>query len=483
MRQVRQQEYAPIAVRTAQPAQRRWFRWRRLPLRYAAIVLGCGLLMFAGSSRVFGATPGTTKPQVALVLATALAGMASLIAAGMPISAPPAWKRLYRWLRALIYVAALLLMLGTFAVFAGTLALAIQYPASQTYVNDVISFTHVNAGLVLAGKNPYTSDDMFMVALREYPQALPTALRRGLFGTGYDSPAQDQLVAMRRRYLANPQATDGSFDPRTLHSYPALSFLLYVPFIWAGLPNILLLNLLVCWGVFAWLAWLAPPGLRPAALLTAAANCCIIYSLPVDTEIICIALLLAAWHLRQRAGWQHWLAPALLGLACAFKQYSWFFVPFLLLEILLTSCWRETLRWGSVALAAFLLPNLPYIIASPGAWLTSLFLPMSDPLFPQGIGIMTLSLGHLLPYGPPALYAALELLALVAVLWFQAHFHARLGDAALLLALVPLLFAFRSPPNYFAFAPWLALYAANRVYAARIMSSALQKETQYLSHH
>jgi len=35
----------------------------------------------------------------------------------------------------------------------------------------------------------------------------------------------------------------GAFDPRTLHSYPALSFLIYALALWLGVPNILLVNI------------------------------------------------------------------------------------------------------------------------------------------------------------------------------------------------------------------------------------------------
>jgi len=224
------------------------------------------------------------------------------------------------------------------------------------------------------------------------------------------------------------------------------------------------LSLLICLGVLIWVAWQAPQHLRLAALFTASAAFCIVYSLPVDTEIVCIALLLGGWHQRRRV----WIGPVLLGLACAFKQYSWFFVPFFILDIWLAQGGRATLRWCIVTAAAFLLPNIPYLIMSPGPWLHSLTLPMSEPLFPQGIGIMTLSLGHLVPYLPPLFYSICELLAIVivlaVVLWLQIRRHFPLGDALLIIALVPLLFAFRSPPNYFAFAPWLALYAANRIY-------------------
>jgi hypothetical protein len=444
--------------------RRAWRKWQGVPPRYGLVILGSGLLMFAGSNRVIGATAGLIKPQVVLVVLASIAGLLSLImAASSPFRAPPIWYRCYRWARYPIYTCGLYLILGTFVTFAGTLSLALQPTASQVYHNDVLSFTYVNAELVLSGRNPYTSDTAFRVALEQYPQALPSPLRRGILANLHDPPGADVVDRLRKLYIASPQATHGALDPRTLHSYPALSFLLYVPFLWAGVPNILLLNLLICAGVLVWIAWQAPAAWRLAALFSAGTGFCIVYSLPVDTEIVCIALLLAAWHLRERK----WLAPVLLGLACAFKQYSWLFVPFIILEIWMTQGSRTALRWLGVVLAMFLLPNLPFIIMSPHAWLQSLFLPVSEPLFPQGIGIMSLSLGHLLPYGPPELYSVLEVLAFGGLVLLQLRYHRQLGGAVLLLAVIPLFFAFRSPPNYFAFVPWLALYAASSVYALR----------------
>jgi len=69
----------------------------------------------------------------------------------------------------------------------------------------------------------------------------------------------------------------------------------------------------------------------------------------------------------------------------------------------------------------------PDILANPGAWLPSLWLPMDASLFPYGMGIVALSTGRLLRYGPPPLYGALEALALALGVWAAARWH---GGAA-----------------------------------------------------
>jgi uncharacterized membrane protein len=291
---------------------------------------------------------------------------------------------------------------------------------------------------------------------------------------------------MERRYLADPASAPDAFDPRTFTSYPALSFLLYTPLVWLGLPDILLLNLLVCVALAIWLVARAPrPERLWMALGLSAALPLLLFSLIADTEVIALAFILIAWRYRQ----SRWVSAIALGLGCAFRQYCWFFVPFFLFDVLLADApmlaaarslgeralaWGRSLRAGAaretllralILLGAFLLPNLPYLIASPGAWWTSLWLPVSEPLFPLGVGIVALAKGHLLPYAPVALYTALEVAALVGCLWAQWRWRDTLREAVPLLALIPLYFAWRSLPNYFAIVPLLALFAVGSLRA------------------
>src|SRR5579859_3094840 len=372
-------------------------------------------------------------------------------------------------------------------------------PPSQAYPTDAISFAHADAALVLAGANPYTADADFTRVLRNYPHTLATPLRGRIFGTGYDYPADARILAVQRRYIANPSDVASAFDPATLHSYPALSFLLCVPLLAVGLRNILLPHLLIYLGLLIWLVRLAPPGFRRWAALAAGANAIVLgYSFLGDAQGICLAFLLAAWHFRER----RWLGPILLGLACAYRQYCWFFLPFFLLAWATAASnsgapsplavrgegsgmrfpfLRAIMYPTLIALSAFLLPNLPYIVASPGAWLTSLWLPMTDPMFPAGMGVNALFTGHVFPYIPPLVFAALEGVALAGSLWGQWRWRDRLGDGVLLLALVPLFFAYRSLPNYFAVAPWIALYAVNGLYAVRRAAGAVPDRAALVS--
>jgi hypothetical protein len=439
---------------------RRWRQRGGIPLRYAAVALGSGLLLVSVSA---GQVAGVPTQLRALLAAGALAsGLACLVAAACAVRPPAGWRALYTRLRSVALAGVLALCLDGLVTLGAMVFLMVALPPAAAYPTDAVAYTHIDAQLALAGQDPYTRAGTLAQALRRFPSAPATPLRRGSLAGSSDFPDGSRVLALERQYLAAPRSLRGELDSQLVHSYPALSFLLYVPMLWAGLGNILLLHVLVYVGLLVWLVWEAPASARGWATLVAASAMAVqAYSLRADTEVVCVALLLGAWHYRERS----WLGAALLGLACAFKQYCWLFVPFFAVESLLTRGRRATLQSGALALAIFLLPNLPYMIASPGAWFQSIWLPVTEPFFPYGDGLVTLSIGHLAPYMPPIVYALLEAAWLVGVLWSAARWRVWVGEAMLVLALVTLFFAFRSLANYFAFAPWLALYAANRLYA------------------
>jgi len=100
---------------------------------------------------------------------------------------------------------------------------------------------------------------------------------------------------------------------------------------------------------------------------------------------------------------------------------------------------------GGVALAI----NLPFILWNPHAWLAGILAPIADPMFPLGAGIIGLSLTPFLPIFPPWLYDVLEIGAILfALLWYWRLCKER-PEAAMLLAVLPLFFAWRSLPSYF----------------------------------
>ena len=115
-----------------------------------------------------------------------------------------------------------------------------------------------------------------------------------------------------------------------------------------------------------------------------------------DFDIWWVALLAGSWLLRDR----RIASGLLLDAACAIKQTAWFAAPFYLVYVWRAYGPREAARRGGIALAGFLALNLPWLLISPRAWLSSLALPVSLPLFPEGKGAIALALSDPLPLPP-----------------------------------------------------------------------------------
>jgi uncharacterized membrane protein len=436
------------------------------PRRYAVIGLGAFLIWLGGLMSVTVNVAHQVSPFSIATFLVSAGGLATLLLAATPRGAldrfvlTGASLRVMRAAELTARTLATLLMLAMLVLSFLLVIAALQYAIgspSGAYMNDVISFSAANAHTLLAGRNPYLDDANFLPTLIAYPHAPATPMQSAIFGFGYDYPNQTYVFAIDKAYIHDPVRYASAFDPRTLHSYPALAFLIYIPLFLVGIQNVMWLNVAAYIGLLGWMVTLAPRDERGWVGFAGLAALSVTFgTLLVETELLCLLFLLPAWALRERRGW---VSALLLGLGCALKQYCWFFAPLYLLDAWLRHGWREAGRRALVTLAAFLAPNLPFIIFSPGAWWESMWLPLGPGVFPQGMGLVTLALGHVLPPPPKALFTALEIIAVGATLWLYARYRDRLREAAPLLALVPFFFAFRSPPNYFAVAPWLALFA------------------------
>ncbi|HLJ81188.1 MAG TPA: hypothetical protein VKT52_06880, partial [Ktedonobacterales bacterium] len=341
-----------------------------------------------------------------------------------------------------------------------------------SYGSDDLYYNQFNAVLVLRGENPYTGP--WLRAASAYFHTLAyTPLRLGRFSDPRHYPTQAELDAVFAAYLANPHANPPEVDPATTHSYPAGAFLVDVPFVWAGVPSVAFEQILLLLALLAAVIAVTPPRWRiVVALLVFATADGARAVTGADFEIWPLALVAFAWLTRYR----RWPSALLLGAACSIKQTAWIAAPFYLLWVWRTYGRAEAIRRGAVALAAFLVINLPWIIASPGAWLSSLLLPISLPLLPDGSGIIGLSLTGILPLAPSWVYGLLELAALSGGLVWYWRTWPHYPFAGLILPLVPLFFAWRSSERYFELLPVVAVLAA--VLTLRMASASARAEAR-----
>jgi hypothetical protein len=428
----------------------------------ALLIAGLGCAALAASSDLANSfdAPRAGGRMVALALFLALASAVVLFLAAIltrppqRVSLPARYRRAARWLIYPLLLWAALTALTTVGVLTSGFVTSLTTQHVR-YGSDDLYYNHYNAILVLRGQNPYTGEHL-AAEVRYFDDRAYTPLARGRFADVRHYPTRAEMDAVVDAYLAHPASPPVELDPRTMHSYPALAFLVNLPVVALGLPSVALPQILLFVALCAAIVWAAPAPYRPivALLLLATADGARQVA-GSDFEIWPLALVALAWLARER----RWTSALLLGLACATKQTAWLAAPFYLIWIWHTIGLQEAGRRAAIAASAFVAVNLPWIIASPGAWLASLFLPISLPLLPDGSGLIALSLGGLLPLFPSWVYGLLEVAALVAALALYWRWLPRMPFAGLVLPLVPLLLAWRSSERYFVLLPLLGLLA------------------------
>ncbi len=425
--------------------------------RWMLVIAATGFLYLAGDF------PYLKKPALLFVRPVLIVACGVLAIALMWLASRPTlpgwvrreWRNLpavarWRGWRALIVVA---LMWLTYLNTIGNVGPMLR----GQYTNDAIAYVHVDAQLLQQHRNLYTANSAFWQAALRWPKALATPLVGGkiLGENPLDYPTWQAIYSALQYETTVPQARQyQDFDPRTVHNYPAGIAWLALPVVAAGVPSVIWLNFLALAGLVALTMALAPPPGRLATMLVVLANPILpLSSLFANFDVVCIFFVVAAWQTMRHG----WLSALLFGFACAVKQVAWFFLPFYFIEVVRREGWAAGFRRGGWAALAFLVPNLPFIIASPGAWLHSIFIPMADPMFPMGIGLVSLALNYFLPLWRPVVWTALEGLSLVGLSAFQWLRRVPRSDG-LFLALLPLWLSWRSPLNYFAFLPLAALW-------------------------
>jgi hypothetical protein len=425
----------------------------RALFRMAAIAVAGAALYYAGllNSIVIQRPerPGAIAVVIAIGAALAVLVVAVRGTGEGDAQTPPAHTRLHRVVWLFASVMALV-----------SLAWISDVPRQRSwdwtpYHNDAIALNECAARLVLEGRDPYASLDIFeCYAQLGIGADRTTPLKRGEFAsvTVYPTDAQlDAAWALRAREGGNVE-----FVSRP--SYPALSFLLIVPFVALGWDtNRLYVLCLVA--AMALVVLRTPGGLRPF-MLTAVLGAASLAAFTVSgsADLLYALPLAVAWLWRER----RWSALA-YGVAAATKQLAWFFAPFYLIAVVTMHGWREGLRRGAIAAAVFAVTNLPFLIAHPADWLEGVLTPLSDPMFPRGAAIIFLGTNGGLPLLPSTAYLALEAvaaLACVAVAWRARRTSPELG---VVLALIPLFFAWRSLFSYFFLIPLFAAVAVARM--------------------
>jgi uncharacterized membrane protein len=322
----------------------------------------------------------------------------------------------------------------------------LQVRTTPAYGTDEIAFDQYAAELFRHGLNPYT---------HSMAQAFT------LFHVSPDGYT----------FLLNGHAV-------TSLSYPSLSFLAYMPFLLAGWTT----QMAVAVNVFAWAIGivltfvLLPRHLRPLAIVVGSFAVYISYAVGGVTDALFVPLLIGAVYQWDRFAHERsfamWRGPMLLGLAMAVKQTPWLVVPFLVAALVIEAGrgpggWKAGAgtggRYLAIVLAAFAVPNLPFIVGSPHAWLDGILTPIASHTVPAGQGLVGLSL--FLGIGGGSLVAyTIALVVVFVTLWLAfVATYPTLKAWAVLCPSVVLFFSARSFGSYLVTLLPAALVAASSI--------------------
>ena len=235
-----------------------------------------------------------------------------------------------------------------------------------------------------------------------------------------------------------------------------LLFLLPAPFIFLGITDIRIVYAIFVLAGLVYAAWIVPKKKRLLFIGVALISLPLWNSLADGGELgsLCFPLLVVAWLALNR---NLWLSAICMGLAVATKQTAWFFIPFYLVLLLRTQGVKKLLAVSSIIAGIFIFTNLPFVIAAPRLWFTSMMSPMTDPMFPIGSGLITLVTSGILNIRSSLPFTILEgIVFIIAILWYFRYCR-RYPQTGLVLAVVPLFFAWRSMFSYFFYVDLISL--------------------------
>lgn len=370
------------------------------------------------------------------------------------------------WIGAMLYASAeilrhpwlVLLLFAIYALAFATAASGTVHPRPQRWLPMIPAALTVailvQYGLQMAAfpRNPLMTDSFI---LTDYAAEL-TTLGINPYTWDYASAASDYRSLP---YLSTPLLDGGEVSNLP---YPALSFLVFVPFKLFGITETRLVFVLALLAMLLLFYRLSPdPWQALTPLLLVVYPGYVAWSLGFVLDAFWALLLLAmvaAWK------WRNGRA-IFYGLACAFKQQPWLLAPFLLLRLWLDKDdpdpvppWQRVVRFSLVSGGAFLLWNAPFAWLDFPSWLRGVFSPLGDPLIYFGQGLSAVTQYGWLPLAKN-FYTALTLVVMAALMLLYLFNFSRLKETVWLFPGVFMWFSYRSLQSYFVFWPLLAVMA------------------------
>jgi len=241
-------------------------------------------------------------------------------------------------------------------------------------------------------------------------------------------------------------------DISTNLAYPSLHFIVFVPFVALGLPDMRWVLFLFEMATVATLYIKSPEELKPILLLPifVSADLAIDFNAGSVTDFLWVLpMVWTALNMNDpfRSG-------VFYGIACAMKQEPWIVAPFCMIWMLnlkegsLIVKLSNALKFAGATALSFVLPNLLFIVKDPSAWFSGVLTPASGELILLSQGLSMLTQAGIAPL-PSMFYLATTITVFVTLVANYFVYFDRLRHAIWVFPAVTMWFSHRALQNHF----------------------------------
>jgi len=301
-------------------------------------------------------------------------------------------------------------------------------------------------------KGAYRTDAL---AFTQY--AADILLRKGL--NPYPLDLQEALQQFKVEPLYITLTPNG--DISTNLAYPALHFLLFVPFLAIGLSDMRWVLFLFEIATLLTLYVKSPRELKPIILLPIfiSADLAIDFNAGAVSDFLWVLpMVWTAFYIEDpfRCG-------ILYGMACAIKQEPWIAGPLLLIwmynltrgSFVVKMC--GVLKFIGAALLSFAVPNLVFVLKDPTAWISGVLTPASGGLVLLSQGMSMLTQAGIAKL-PPLFYLVITITIFLTIVANYFVYFDKLKHLLWLLPALTMWFSPRALQNYFMY--WIPVMIA-----------------------
>ena len=288
-----------------------------------------------------------------------------------------------------------------------------------------------------------------------------------LFGNQGLNPYTQDMAKALSMFAVQPSdltpLTSGAY--LTTFQYPALHFLVFVPFVWLGLRDMRWILVLFEIGTLLVLYMKSPRKLRPMIILPlfAGSDLMVNFTAASVTDALWVLPLVVAAFLLEKPRFSGFF----YGLACAMKQTPWILAPFLLIYFMKEGSaavggrFKRTIEFVAMAIVVFLAVNLPFMLQGPTAWFRDVLTPMVEDLVILSQGPSLLTQVGLLSVGK-IFYAVLAVAVLVVLIVNYYVYFDKLRYILWIFPGIVLWFSYRALTNYIIY--WTPLMLVSLIF-------------------